>query len=126
MTEVAPIVTAPAAPVDMEHIGHTPAVAAQIEATKPKLVPVKLLKNYRPIGDYEVVGHDRPAKLRKNAAGVMVEVEPAEFVADALPEPVLSGTGTGGKIWAGAIIRLPVDEAKAAKKAGIIEYELDD
>ena len=93
-----------------------------------KMVPVRLLKNYRPRRDdgFEIVGYDAPAKIRKNAAGVKEVVEPARFVAGELPPPVKPGTGFASKLWAGAVIKLPVDEAKAAKAAGIAEYELDD
>ncbi len=103
-----------------------PATAAAIEARKPKTVVIKLLRNYRPIGAYEVIGHDQPAILRKNAAGVMAEVTPAAFVKDEPAPPPTPGTGFANKVWAGTLIKLPVDEAKTVKKAGIGEYELAD
>jgi hypothetical protein len=117
---------APFPPTPMDEIGHTPAVSARIEAAKPKMQPVKLLKNYRPIGPFEVVGYNRPAILKKNAAGMLETVEEEAFVEGELPPAAQPGTGFENKLWAGAIIRLPTDEAKSARKAGICEYEIDD
>lgn len=112
--------------VDMEAIGHTPAVTEKVEAAKPKMQPVKLLKNYRPIGPFEIVGYNRPAILKKNAAGMLETVEEEAFVEGELPPAAQPGTGFENKLWAGAIIRLLVEEAKSARKAGIAEYEIDD
>ena len=103
-----------------------PATQAAIDANKPRMVTVKLLRNYRPIGEYEVVGYEREAILKKNAAGMMETVQEAAFIDDELPPPAQSGTGFPDKLWAGAVIRLPVDEAKSTRKAGIAEYELND
>ena len=103
-----------------------PATQAAIDANKPRMITVKLLRNYRPIGDFEVVGYERPAILKKNAAGMMETVQEAAFIDDELPPPAQSGTGFPDKLWAGAVIRLPIDEAKSTRKAGIAEYELND
>lgn len=128
-------------------------MTATDEAPPVKLVPVKLLRNYRPLACEDetivggrnpktglpietvrakafpadrVVGYNKPAVMRKNAAGQMVEIEPAAFIKDTVAPPKTPGTGFRDKILAGTVIRLPVDEAKAVRKAGIGEYELDD
>lgn len=115
------------------------ATVAAIEAAKPKLVTIKLERNYRPRGTYEVVGWDRPEKSIKRPDGKTIVIEEAAFVTEVHDDelspdfgkvrpapPPLSGTGTGGKIWAGTTIRLPVEEAKTVRKLGIGSYELDD
>ena len=56
------------------------------EADEPKLFPVKLKRNYVPASEtFEVVEAVAPPQV---------------------------GVGTGGKIWSGSIVRLPIDEAK--------------
>lgn len=112
---------------------------AAMQAAKPKLVAIKLERNYRPRGEYEVVGWDRPEKAVKRPDGKTIIIEEAAFVTEKYDDelspdhgkvrpapPPLSGTGTGGKIWAGTTIRLPVEEAKAVRKLGIGSYEIDD
>ena len=110
-----------------------PATQAAIDANKDllsgqgaRMIAVKLLRNYRPIGEFEVVGYEREAILKKNAAGMMETVQEAAFIDEELPPPAQSGTGFPDKLWAGAVIRLPIDEAKSTRKAGIAEYELND
>lgn len=91
-----------------------------------KMVTVKLLKNYRPINPFETVGYTREAILKKNAAGMMETVRPEEFIEGELPPAVQVGTGFETKLWSGAVIKLPADEAKSMRKAGIAEYEVLD
>lgn len=91
-----------------------------------KTVLIRLLRNYRPAGLFEIVGHEKPAKFKKNAAGQEVEVEPAVFVAGEQPDPPTPGTGFETKIWAGTLIRLSVEEAKRVRRLEIGEYEIDD
>jgi len=120
--------------VDMETIGHTPAVAAKIEAAKPKLVPVRLLRNYRPMTDvFEVVGYHKEAIIRKRPDGKMVTVEEGGFFKEhdeagvIIPAPsAMVGTGFGDRLNAGTVVRLPRDEAKRARDLKIGELELDD
>lgn len=136
VTEVAPIVIAPAAPVlDMESIGHTPAVTERVDAAKPKLVAVKLLRNYRPMTDvYEIVGYEKEAVIRKRPDGKMVEVEAGGFFKETDEEtgeimpapPTMPGTGFDNKLNVGTVVRLPREEAKRARDLKIGEYELDD
>lgn len=52
-----------------------------------KMFPVRLLKNYKPAGNYEIVGEMAPA-----------------------PRP---GLDFPGKIWAGTVVKLPAPEAVA-------------
>jgi len=117
------------------HLDTTSAVPPPL----PKMVTVKLLKNYRPaeLPDpnnkgkflppmFEIVGYTRPAILKKNAAGMMETVQEEAFIRGELPPAPMVGTGFDTKLWAGAVIKLPADEAKAVRKAGIGEYEIDD
>lgn len=135
MANAAPIETPAEAPVE---IWGTQTVAA-VEANKPKMVPIKLSRHYRPKGDYEVMGYDQPEKKVRRPDGVMMVVQQAEFVAELeddessqnfgkiRPAPApLPGTGTGGKIWAGTTLRLPVEEAKYVRRHGIGVPEIDD
>ena len=120
--------------VEMESIGHTPAVAARVEAAKPKLVPVRLLRNYRPqTEDFEVVGYHKEPVLRKRPDGKMVTVEEGGFFKETdddgaiIPAPpAMVGTGFKNKLNVGTVVRLPRDEAKRARDLKIGELELDD
>lgn len=120
--------------IDMEAIGHTPAVTERVEATKPKLVPVRLLRNYRPMTDvFEVVGYHKEAVIRKRPDGKMVTVEEGGFFKEhdeargIIPAPpAMVGTGFGDRLNAGTVVRLPRDEAKRARDLKIGELELDD
>lgn len=119
MTQVAPITITAPAPV--------------AEPAQEKMQAVLLNRNYVPRGKHEIVGWNRPARFSKNAAGELVEVEKAEFVTDqdehgkVIPAPPpQAGVGTGGKIWKGTVIKLPLEEAKTVRKLGIGEYELAD
>lgn len=129
---------ATAAPVEEISI-MPPATAAAIEANKPKTVPVKLKRNYRPRGEYEVVGFEKEEIVGKNAAGQTIVIEKGGFIKEdeddeANPNfgkrrpapPPLQGVGSGQKVWAGTVIKVPVDEAKTMRKAGIAEIEIDD
>lgn len=121
-------------PVDMESIGHTPAVTERVEAAKPKLVPVRLLRNYRPMSSvFEVVGYHKEPIIRKRSDGKMVTIEEGGFFKETdddgavLPAPPpMVGTGFADKLNAGTVVRLPRDEAKRARDEKIGEYELDD
>lgn len=122
-------------PIEMEAIGHTPAVTEKVEAAKPKLVPVKLLKNYRPMtNEFEVVGYQKEPVIRKRSDGKMVTVEEGGFFTETDAEtgriisspPAMSGTGFADRLNVGTVVRLPRDEAKRARDLKIGEYELDD
>lgn len=85
---------------------------------KPKLFPVVLSKNYRPKGDYEIIGYLKEAVKQKDAAGVWRVIEKEEFIEGEMKPHQTAGVGYQDKIWAGTHIRLPLDEAKqlVAKK----------
>lgn len=126
---------APFPPTPMDEIGHTPAVTAKIEAAKPKLVPVRLLRNYRPMTNvFEVVGYHKEPIIRKRSDGKMVTIEEGGFFKETDDEtgavlpapPPMVGTGFADKLNAGTVVRLPREEAKRARDEKIGEYELDD
>jgi hypothetical protein len=91
--------------------------AAPVQPSE-KLFPVKLLKNYRPAGSYEVVGYHQPEITQKDSAGRVVVVQKAEFIEGHAAPPPYSGVGFDTKIWSDTVLKLPVDEAKnlVAKK----------
>ena len=72
-----------------------PAVtAARIRANKPKMVTMTLLRHYRPAGEFEIAGWNKPTIERKNVAGKMVVIEEGGFIPnEAAPSPT-PGTGT--------------------------------
>jgi hypothetical protein len=102
-----------------------PVVKAEPGTKNTGLVEMVLMKNYRPAGDFEIVGHSVKARLVKNAAGEMIEAEPARFVAGEMAPPPFPGVSFAGKIWAGTTIRLERDEAKAVYEKKIAERGFD-
>jgi len=82
-----------------------------------KMFPVKLSYNYRPQGDYKAVGWHKPAVEKKNAAGQMIVVEPAEFITGEVKPAPVPGVGFEHKIWAGSVIELPLGEARELIKS---------
>lgn len=85
-----------------------------------ELIPVKLDRNYRPVGYYEVVGWDKPAVFKKKFGHEKpVQIEAAEFIKDEKAPPAVAGTGFVNKLWSGTTIRLTEPEAKNVVKAGI-------
>lgn len=74
-------------------------------------IPVKLLYNYVPRGEYDIVGWHKPAIERKNAAGQMIVVEPAKFIEKEPAPPPYPGVGYPNKIWKETVIALPREEA---------------
>jgi hypothetical protein len=77
-----------------------------------KLFPVRLTKNYRPAGDYEVVGYHRPQKTQKDSTGRVIIVQEAAFIDGEIAPPPFPGVGFQTKVWADTVLRLPMDEAK--------------
>lgn len=77
-----------------------------------KMFPVRLLKNYRPAGEHEVVGYHRPEKRQKDTTGKSVVVQEAAFIEGEIAPPPYPGVGFETKIWAETVLKLPVDEAK--------------
>lgn len=90
----------------------------EAQPQKSKLFPVVLSKNYRPVGEYEIIGYLRPEIKQKDAAGVMRIIQSEAFIEGEMKPHESPGVGFPEKIWAGTHIRLPLDEAKllVAKK----------
>ena len=86
-----------------------------------KLFPVLLIKNYQPIGNYEIVGYLKDAVKQKDAAGNWRVVEKESFIEGEMKPHQSPGVGYAGKIWAGTTIKLPVDEAKSVVANKIAE-----
>lgn len=90
---------------------------APVQSSEPspvveKMFPVKLLKNYRPAGAYEVVGHQRPEIKQKDSAGRVSIVQESAFMEGEMYPPPYPGVGFETKIWAETVIKLPIEEAK--------------
>ena len=110
-----------------------PATLAAIEANKPKMVTMTLLRHYRPAGEFEVLGWNKTPVLRKSPSGKMVEVEAGGFITETdddgkiMSAPSATpGTGFANKILAGTVIRIGAEEAKRMRTNGIAEREIDD
>lgn len=85
----------------------------EAQAEQPEeLFPVKLLRNYRPRGQYEILGHHKDAVQVKDGAGRWHEVEPAHFVHGEVFPSISPGVGFPHKIWANTYISVPRDEAR--------------
>ena len=108
---------------------------------KPKMVSVRLLRNYRPEEKrdpdpanktgflppmFEVVGHWTDEVKRKMPDGQVRVITPSEFIEGEVKPPIQPGTGSANKLLAGTIIRVSTDEAKIMRKNGIGEIEIDD
>jgi hypothetical protein len=102
-----------------------PVVKAEPAKTKGDLYEVKLLKNYRPVGEYEIVGHQKAARYTKNAAGETIEAEAAQFIKGEMAPPPLPGVSFENKVWAGTSIRIGYDEAKRIVEKKIGERGFD-
>jgi hypothetical protein len=101
------------------------ATTKAIEAATP-MVAIELKKNYRPEGAFEIAGYWQDEIKRKNPMGQEVIVQKREFIPGEAKPALVAGVGFASKIWAGTVVKLPRDEAKAVKQAGIGEYELVD
>lgn len=122
---------AQAAPNEIEIM---PAVTRdRIEANKPKMVRMTLLKNYCPAGEVEVLGWNKDPVIRKRPDGKLVEVEAGGFIEELgedgniMPAPPkYAGTGFANKLLAGTVLKVGTAEAKRMKANGIGEIEVDD
>jgi hypothetical protein len=92
----------------------------------PKLVAMKLLRHYRPVGDYEVVGYLKKEVTKKFPDGQIKVVEPEEFIPGEKAPPPFPGVLNENKVWAGTTIKVPEDEGKTMKRHGIAERDFDD
>lgn len=89
----------------------TDETAAPVQPSE-KLFPVKLLKNYRPAGEFEIVGYHQPEITQKDSAGKVVVTQKAEFIEGQGAPPPFPGVGFDTKIWAETVVKLPMEEAK--------------
>ena len=114
---------------DAEDVGveiYPAATVAAIEANKPRMTPMRLKNNYRPYGEFEIVGHWQKAIRVKRADGKEIELQPEEFIkGDPAPAPQ-PGIGTSGKLWNGTIARFTSEEAKHLRKNGLADIEMED
>jgi hypothetical protein len=90
-----------------------------------KLVTIRLDRNYRPMGYFEIAGWHKEEVRRKNAAGREVVVEAAEFIKGERKPPAIPGTGFANKYWAGQVLRVPASEAAIIRERRIGSIELD-
>ncbi len=103
------------------------AQAALNEAAEPapvKTVKMELKRHYVPHKLISIVGHQRPERKVKNAAGEMVVATEAKFIDGVMYPPVFAGVGYDNKIWAGTVIEVPEDEGKTMRQKGIGEVYL--
>jgi hypothetical protein len=91
-----------------------------------KMVPMKLERNYRPTGKFEIVGHTRPEIRKKSPSGKEVVIQAEEWVPGEAMPGAIPGAGFANKLWAGTVVKLPEDEAKAIQKARIGSLEFAD
>lgn len=104
----------------------TDAFALYEAVPEVKMVAMELLRNYRPAGAFEIVGHVVPAVIRKDAAGREYEAQASQFIQGEMAPAPMAGVGTSGKIWAGTIIRVPQDEGRTMRTNNIAERSVDD
>lgn len=102
-----------------------------IEAPAPvepavRLVAMKLLRHYRPIGDYEVVGYTKPAVSKKMPGGEMKVVEREEYIPGEQHPAPFPGVISTGKVWANTTIKVSEEEGKTMKRLGIAERDFED
>lgn len=99
-----------------------PQMTTETAAPQPsKMFPVRLTKNYVPVGNYEIVGYLKEAVKQKDAAGNWRVIEKEEFVRGEMKPHSMPGVGFANKIWAGTHIKLPIDEAKSVVAKNIAE-----
>lgn len=108
-------------------------MATETAAVQPsKMYPVLLIKNYVPMGEYELLGYLKEAVKRKDAAGNWKIIEPEEFIKGEMkphqspgvgfgPMEMKDGTTVNAKIWAGTQIKVPASEAKYVVSKKIAE-----
>lgn len=110
-------------------------------APKPTMRSMKLLKNYQPAEiidptdplkkrmlppTYEIVGWHRPEKKAKDSHGVETIVQTAEFINGEAAPPPYPGVGFPNKLWAGTVVKLPLEEAKRLQSLRLAERDIDD
>lgn len=105
----------------------------------PPMVTIRLNRNYRPRGEYEVLGYWQKEIKVKSPAGIETIVQKREFVQKKDEDEgsktfgkiksapaVLAGTGFDSKLWADTVIKVPKDEARHIRSNEIGTLEIDD
>lgn len=99
-------------------------VAPNAAAPEPKLIKMELVRHYVPKHGIRIVGHQRPERKAKNAAGQEVVVQEAAFIEGEMKPAAYPGVGFPNKIWAGTVIEVPEDEAREMRAKKIAEAYL--
>ena len=89
--------------------------------TAPKQIDMLLKRNYAPKDLIRIVGYVDPARTVKDAGGRVIRVNEERFVEGEMKPSQYPGVGFENKIWAGTVITVPEDEAKAMRQKGIAE-----
>ncbi len=77
-----------------------------------KMFPVRLLRNYQPDHEYEVLGYYKPERKVKDAAGGWIVVDKGGWQAGEMKPAPFPGVGYSNKIWAETYVKVPVEDAK--------------
>lgn len=97
--------------------------------TAVEAFPVKLLKNYRPMGEFTILEHEDPGDLdsplverRPRGKRAAFKDIPGEYPGDdPIPHTVRAATDEWAKVKAGTIVKLPLDEARTVISKRIAE-----
>jgi hypothetical protein len=138
VAQAAPVATA----------GETIGPMVALESAPRAMRAMKLLKNYAPVGDivmgqngkpirdkrndvtsipnHEIVGWHRPEIKHKDSHGIETIVQTAEFIRGEGAPPPFAGVGFANKIWAGTVIKVPVEEARNMQALKIAERDVED
>jgi hypothetical protein len=100
-------------------------IMAEKAAEQPKMVRMTLKRHCRPNEGYEIVGYNRPEIKHKGPDGRAVVVQSEAFIEGEAAPPPIPGVTITGKLWAGTVLRVPDDEARMMRKAGIADVDID-
>ena len=101
-----------------------PVVAAPPAPEPIKTVKMELVRHYVPKHLVSIVGHTKPEKKVKNAAGQITILQKEEWVPGEMMPHELAGVGYAKKIWAGTVIEVPEDEGRQMRANKIAEVYL--
>lgn len=94
--------------------------ALPVERQPVKMIDMRLERHYRPGTDeFKVIGHTQPEIRKKDSTGREVVLQHEEWKAGEAMPGAIPGAGYKDKIWAGTVVSLPVEEAKAVQRARI-------
>lgn len=100
------------------------ALYASVPAAKMRVMELK--RNYRPIGEYEVVGYWQEEIKKKGPDGKEFIARPKAFIPNERAPSPMPGVDNPNKLWAGTVIRINVDEAKRMRSLDIADVSLED